>query len=253
MIGFLGEYEATMDAKGRFLLPAGFKKQLSEVGAGQFVINRGIEACLSLYPMQSWEPIFAEVSKLNEFDPKKKKSYAAAALALDKQYNKELNALIKVDLAAYKKAQAAWDNRQETLLQKSQVRNLIASCTAFIVDEAHVASVVIEELGKQAKNAYYRLGLSGTPWRMDNQEIRIEGTLGRKIIEVSASDLIELGFLVPPKIFVCNVAENNGGETYADIYSNNIVNNWERNYRIKQFAEGFKEAGRPTLILVERR
>ena len=70
MIGFLGEYEATMDAKGRFLLPAGFKKQLSEEGASQFVINRGIEACLSLYPMQSWEPIFAEVSKLNDIDPK---------------------------------------------------------------------------------------------------------------------------------------------------------------------------------------
>ena len=70
MIGFLGEYEATMDAKGRFLLPVGFKKQLSEERAGQFVINRGIEACLSLYPIQSWEPIFAEVSKLNDFDPK---------------------------------------------------------------------------------------------------------------------------------------------------------------------------------------
>jgi len=188
-----------------------------------------------------------------ETDLKKKKTLASAALSLDKQYNKELNALIKIDLAAYKKALAAWDNRQETLLQKSQVRNLISSCNAFIVDEAHVASVVIEELGKQAKNAYYRLGLSGTPWRMDNQEIRIEGTLGRKIIEVSASDLIELGFLVPPKIFVCNVSENNGGETYPDIYSNNIVNNWERNYRIKEFAEGFKAAGRPTLILVERR
>jgi len=26
MIGFLGEYEATLDLKGRFLLPAGFKK-----------------------------------------------------------------------------------------------------------------------------------------------------------------------------------------------------------------------------------
>ena len=70
MIGFLGEYEVTMDAKGRFLLPAGFKKQLSEEGAGQFVINRGIETCLSLYPMESWEPIFSDVSKLNEFDPK---------------------------------------------------------------------------------------------------------------------------------------------------------------------------------------
>lgn len=69
MIGFLGEYEVTLDAKGRFLLPAGFKKQLED-GANQFVINRGIEACLSLYPMQSWEPIFTEVSKLNDFDPK---------------------------------------------------------------------------------------------------------------------------------------------------------------------------------------
>ncbi len=26
MTGFIGEYEATLDAKGRFLLPAGFKK-----------------------------------------------------------------------------------------------------------------------------------------------------------------------------------------------------------------------------------
>ena len=69
MIGFLGEYEVTLDAKGRFLLPAGFRKQLED-GANQFVINRGIETCLSLYPMQSWEPIFSEVSKLNDFDPK---------------------------------------------------------------------------------------------------------------------------------------------------------------------------------------
>ena len=70
MIGFLGEYEATVDAKGRFLLPAGFKKQLPEGGAQQFVLSRGFEKCLTLYPMQSWEPIFAEINKLNDFDPK---------------------------------------------------------------------------------------------------------------------------------------------------------------------------------------
>ena len=70
MIGFLGEYEATLDAKGRFLLPAGFKKQLPEEGAKHFIINRGFEKCLTLYPLQSWEPIFSEISKLNDFDPK---------------------------------------------------------------------------------------------------------------------------------------------------------------------------------------
>jgi len=70
MIGFLGEYEATLDLKGRFLLPAGFKKQLPQEGATQFVLNRGFEKCLTLYPIQSWEPIFSEISKLNDFDPK---------------------------------------------------------------------------------------------------------------------------------------------------------------------------------------
>jgi MraZ protein len=70
MIGFLGEYEATLDAKGRFLLPAGFRKQLPEEESTRFVINRGFEKCLSLYPIKSWEPIFSEVSKLNDFDPK---------------------------------------------------------------------------------------------------------------------------------------------------------------------------------------
>src|SRR6478735_12154428 len=70
MIGFLGEYESTLDPKGRFLLPAGFKKQLPEGGDPRFVINRGFEKCLTLYPLQSWEPIFSDISKLNDFDPK---------------------------------------------------------------------------------------------------------------------------------------------------------------------------------------
>ena len=190
---------------------------------------------------------------LKELDLKKQKSYAAVALNLEKQFNKEFNSLIKVDLAAYKKAQAAWDNRQETLLQKSQVRSLIQNCKALIIDEAHLAVEVTEELGKNAVNAFYKLGLSATPWRTDNQEIRIEGTLGQKIIDVSASDLIERGFLVPPKIFMCKVNESHVANTYAEVYTKNIVHNWERNYRIKQFSEGFKAEGRATLILVERR
>jgi hypothetical protein len=186
-------------------------------------------------------------------DLRKKKSLTTSLSTLEKAYDRQLNLLVKNEVAVYKKALAAWDKRQEVLFQKSQVRELIKTCQAFIVDEAHVASVVIEELGKNAENAFYKLGLSGTPWRTDNQEIRIEGTLGRKIVEVSASDLIERGYLVPPKIFMCKINEVFPGNTYAEIYSSNIVNNWERNYRIKQFAESFKADNRPTLILVERR
>ncbi|HEY5392141.1 MAG TPA: division/cell wall cluster transcriptional repressor MraZ [Hanamia sp.] len=67
MKGFIGEYEATLDTKGRFLLPVGFKKQLPESGGENFIINRGFERCLSLYTIESWEPIFNEIGKLNDF------------------------------------------------------------------------------------------------------------------------------------------------------------------------------------------
>jgi MraZ protein len=70
MIGFIGEYESTIDAKGRFLLPSGFKKQLPEAESALFVLNRGFEKCLTLYPLQSWKPIFKDISQLNDFDPK---------------------------------------------------------------------------------------------------------------------------------------------------------------------------------------
>lgn len=67
---FLGEFEATLDPKGRFLLPAGFKKQLPEEEVHRFVINRGFEKCLSLYPVKNWEPLFEKIKALNDFDPK---------------------------------------------------------------------------------------------------------------------------------------------------------------------------------------
>jgi MraZ protein len=70
MPSFLGEYESTVDAKGRFLLPAGFKKQLPEGEQAVFVLNRGFEKCLTLYPLASWAPIFEQISRLNDFDPK---------------------------------------------------------------------------------------------------------------------------------------------------------------------------------------
>ena len=72
MTGFLGEYEATLDVKGRFLLPGALKKQLPEEETNRFVINRGFEKCLALYPMRTWEPLFAKITGLNEFDPKQR-------------------------------------------------------------------------------------------------------------------------------------------------------------------------------------
>lgn len=70
-MGYLGEFESTIDAKGRFLLPMGIKKQLPEDGRSmRFVLNRGFEKCLTIYPENVWEPLFENLKKLNDFDPK---------------------------------------------------------------------------------------------------------------------------------------------------------------------------------------
>jgi MraZ protein len=48
---FLGEYEHTIDAKGRLAVPAKFRSKI-ERGA---VLTRGIEPCLCVYPLEVWE------------------------------------------------------------------------------------------------------------------------------------------------------------------------------------------------------
>lgn len=70
MSSFIGEYEVAIDAKGRFLLPSGFRKQLPKGAAERFVINRGFENCLTFFPIEAWNALAEKVNKLNDFNPK---------------------------------------------------------------------------------------------------------------------------------------------------------------------------------------
>lgn len=70
MAGFLGEYEVAIDAKGRFIVPVGFRKQLSKGQGTQFVINRGVDKCLNLYAISEWDRLTGKLTRLNDFNPK---------------------------------------------------------------------------------------------------------------------------------------------------------------------------------------
>jgi len=69
MAFFHGEYEVTIDAKGRFLLPSSMKKQFAE-GENKFMLARGFEKCVNLYPMKTWGGILERLEKLNTFEKK---------------------------------------------------------------------------------------------------------------------------------------------------------------------------------------
>ncbi len=55
---FLGEYEHTIDAKGRLAVPAKFRAQMDR-GA---VISKGMGTCLSVYTMERWDEKSAELA-----------------------------------------------------------------------------------------------------------------------------------------------------------------------------------------------
>lgn len=71
MNSLIGTYECKVDAKGRLMLPAALKKQLSPALQNGFVIKRAVfQKCLELYPMDEWGSLMQKVNKLNRFKKK---------------------------------------------------------------------------------------------------------------------------------------------------------------------------------------
>lgn len=56
----LGEYRHTLDAKNRTFLPAKLREALGE----SIVIARGIDKCITVYPMESWKKFEESVEAL---------------------------------------------------------------------------------------------------------------------------------------------------------------------------------------------
>ena len=64
----IGTYECKVDAKGRLMIPAPLKKQLTASLQNGFVLKRSLfQPCLELYPMEEWDLMMNKINKLNRF------------------------------------------------------------------------------------------------------------------------------------------------------------------------------------------
>jgi len=50
---FLGENHHSLDAKGRMIVPAKFREELGQL----FVITKGLDTCICIYPLETWQRI----------------------------------------------------------------------------------------------------------------------------------------------------------------------------------------------------
>lgn len=55
-----GEYQHTLDAKGRLFIPAKLREQLGD----SFVVTKGLDDCLFVYPQEAWEELEQKIRQL---------------------------------------------------------------------------------------------------------------------------------------------------------------------------------------------
>ena len=83
---FMGEYNHTIDAKGRLIIPSKFREVLGE----EFVITKGLDGCLFVYDNQEWNA-FEEKLKALPLNKKDNRQFVrfflagAAEVEVDKQ------------------------------------------------------------------------------------------------------------------------------------------------------------------------
>jgi len=86
IIMLMGEYHHTIDEKGRIIIPSKFRDELGT----NFIVTRGLEECLFVYPKEMWDKITQKLNSL-PFTKKDARSFmrfflsGATAMELDKQ------------------------------------------------------------------------------------------------------------------------------------------------------------------------
>ena len=57
---FMGEYQHALDEKSRLIIPAKFREELGEI----FIVTRGLDNCLFVYPKTEWEVLANKIKSL---------------------------------------------------------------------------------------------------------------------------------------------------------------------------------------------
>ncbi len=68
---FIGSFKYSIDSKGRVSIPAKMRKFVDPKSNDAFVMTRGTNKCIDVYPMNLWEELVqSKLNQLNSFEPK---------------------------------------------------------------------------------------------------------------------------------------------------------------------------------------
>ena len=99
---FIGEYNHSIDQKGRLQIPAKFRKNLK----GGVVVTRGLDRCLWLYSRTEWGNV---AEKLAQLPISQKRSRAFARLMLAGAWDAEVDSQGRIMVPEYLRQYAGMD------------------------------------------------------------------------------------------------------------------------------------------------
>lgn len=91
MTALKGTFNYSIDHKGRVSIPARFRGKPEAPGSDHYVVVRGFEGCLYIYPHEAWTRIENKLAELKSFSDTKARRFLRALLSnaadarLDKQ------------------------------------------------------------------------------------------------------------------------------------------------------------------------
>lgn len=139
------------------------------------------------------------------------------------------------------------------------VTPFIRRAKLVFVDECHhAAAETVQAVVSLSREVVGVVGLSASPWRDDGLDLLIEAACGPVVHRVSASDLIDAGVLVPPRIIAYHLpmpsqlTPLHNSDQHHELYKAWVVNNPERNAFVAHLAQHRMAAGRTVLILVKQ-
>ncbi|NLF80051.1 MAG: division/cell wall cluster transcriptional repressor MraZ [Clostridia bacterium] len=95
---FIGEINHSIDAKGRYIIPAKFREDLGE----KIVLVKGLDSCIFVYPMAKWQSVMESLAELSATDPKARRfSRSFTSRAFDVEIDKQFRVVLPPVLREY--------------------------------------------------------------------------------------------------------------------------------------------------------
>lgn len=147
-----------------------------------------------------------------------------------------------------------WDEDDMlTIENKQKIRSLIFSLKGLYFDETHhAAAKTCKEVLSASPNAFWRFGGSATPFREDGAEILIQAMFGKKIVDISASYLIDKGYLIQPAIVFEPIIQDCSFHAWKTVYKHCIIDNQDFNRHVAATANYLVSKGLSVLVLVSQ-